>query len=130
MSKSLSSYSSILSDSETETITDSTSTSFARNNQHQTLSAPSTPSIWSNRSHTTYFFRTDVDNPNICYCKICETNFAGTNKTAHGYSRKGGNTSNLIGHLRDKHNINKDNYLGFLDEQEEVFFKIFIYFLG
>jgi|ERR1700722_454913 len=115
------SRSSILSDSETETIT-STISSSTKQKQHQTHSTPSTPSTRSNRSHTTYFFRVKEDDPNICYCKVCETNFAGTNKTAHGYIRKGGNTTNLIAHLRDKHNITKNNYLEFLDEHEEVFF--------
>lgn len=115
-----------MSDSETETITDSASTAGSvRRNQHQVPLNPSTPSTRSNRSHTTYFFRIEANDPNICYCKICEIDFAGTNKTAFGYSRKGGNTSNLIVHLRDKHNINKDNYLGFLNEHEEVLIKSF-----
>ncbi|CAB5184644.1 unnamed protein product [Rhizophagus irregularis] len=58
-------------------------------------------------------------NGDFAYCKICESNFANTNKRAYGYSRKGGNTTNLIAHLRDKHNITKDNYSEYLDEHEE-----------
>lgn len=69
-----------------------------------------------NRSHTAFFFRIEED---FAYCQICEKD---TNKIAYGYVRKGGNTSNLISHLRDKHNITKDNYLEFLDEDEEVYF--------
>jgi len=71
-----------------------------------------------NRSHTSFFFRVEGD---LAYCKICELNYADTNIKAYGYSRKGGNTSNLIIHLRDKHNITKDNYSEYLDEREEVF---------
>ena len=77
--------------------------------------------IRTNRSHTAYFFQIEKENPNIAYCKICETNFAGTNKAAYGYNRKGGNTTNLITHLRDKHNITKENYLEFLDDEEVIF---------
>jgi hypothetical protein len=43
------------------------------------------------------------------------------NKKVYSYSQKGGNTTNLISHLRDKHHITKDNYLEYLDEHEEVF---------
>ena len=93
----------ILSDSETETIDDieSIRSNTIKQKQRQTTSTR------KNRSHTT-FFCIEADDPNIAYCKICEINFLGTNKTAFGYNRKGGNTTNLIAHLRDKHNITKD----------------------
>jgi hypothetical protein len=65
-----------------------------------------------------FFFRVEGD---YTYCKICEINFANTNKKVHGYKRLSGNTSNLISHLRDKHHITKDNYLEYLDEHKEVF---------
>jgi hypothetical protein len=110
--------SSIFSDSETETINDDTD--FTRSGTSGTTKKNRRQaSTRSNRSHTTFFFRVTDE---FAYCKICELNFAGTNKTAYGYSRKGGNTTNLLAHLRDKHNITKDNYLEFLDNQEEVFF--------
>src|SRR6266487_1103526 len=93
------SHSPTLSDSETETITSASGST--KKNQRQTPSTPSSRSNRSNCSHTTFFFRVEADNPNICYCKLCEIDLIGTNKTAHGYNRKGGNTSNLIAHLRD-----------------------------
>jgi BED zinc finger len=74
----------------------------------------------SNQSHTTFFFSIDESNAEIAYCKVCERNFAGTNLKPYPYSRKGGNTSNMIAHLRDKHGINKDNYTEYLDEHQEV----------
>lgn len=102
--------------SDSETIDDTNSTISETDTiiqiQHQTVSTR------KNRSHTSFFFRVEGD---YAYCKICEINFANTNKRIHGYSRKGGNTSNLISHLRDKHHITKDNYLEYLDEYEEVF---------
>ncbi|GET51787.1 hypothetical protein GLOIN_2v1788091 [Rhizophagus irregularis DAOM 181602=DAOM 197198] len=55
----------------------------------------------------------------FAYCKICELNYVNTNKQVYGYSWKSGNTTNLINHLRDKHEITKDNYLEYLDESEE-----------
>lgn len=103
--------------SDSETIDDTNSTISESNtiiqNQRQQIS-----STRKNRSHTIFFFRVDGD---FAYCKICESNFANTNKRAYGYSRKGGNTTNLIAHLRDKYNITKDNYSEYLDEHEEVF---------
>ena len=110
-----------MSDSENETINETASTRSSRGsitNKKQKTRYQNR----SNCSHTTYFFRVESD---IAYCKVCETNFTGTNKSAYGYSRKGGNTTNLISHLRDKHNITKNNYFEFFDEQEEVFFLIF-----
>src|SRR5689334_6266661 len=50
----------------------------------------------SNRSHTTFFFRSDSKNSSIAYCKVCEVNLAGTRKAAYPYIRNGGNTTNLI----------------------------------
>ena len=92
-----------------------------------TLSTPSTPSTpssirskrsvnvgtRSNKSHTAYFFHIDENNSEIAYCKICESNLDGK---AYPYSRKGGNTSTLIVHLREKHNITKNNFTEYLDE--------------
>ncbi|PKC60142.1 hypothetical protein RhiirA1_399412, partial [Rhizophagus irregularis] len=102
--------------SDSETIDDTNSTISESNtiiqNQRQQIS-----STRKNRSHTIFFFRVDGD---FAYCKICESNFANTNKRAYGYSQKGGNTTNLIAHLRDKHNITKDNYSEYLDEHEEA----------
>ncbi|CAJ0825785.1 7795_t:CDS:2 [Entrophospora sp. SA101] len=37
----------------------------------------------------------------------------------YAYSRKGGNTTNLIVHLRDKHKITKENYFQFLDNSNQ-----------
>jgi len=74
----------------------------------------------SNKSHTTFFFRIDENNSEVVYCKVCERNFSGTHQTPYPYSRKGGNTSNLIGHLRDRHNIIKSNYTEYLNEHQEV----------
>ena len=74
----------------------------------------------SNKSHTTYFFRKDTDNHEVTYCIICERKLVGTNKKPYPYSRKGGSTSNLSSHLRDKHGISKYNYLEYLDSNNEV----------
>lgn len=74
----------------------------------------------SNKSHTSFFFRIDENNSELVYCKICELNLSGTHKKPYAYTRKGGNTSSMIAHLRDKHNITKDNYTQYLDEYKEV----------
>ncbi|RGB25813.1 hypothetical protein C1646_675281 [Rhizophagus diaphanus] len=98
--------------SDSETIDDTNSTISEDDTIiHQTVSAQ------KNCSHTSYFFRVEGD---LVYCKICELNFTNTNKKAYGYSRKSGNTSNLLIHLRDKHNITKDNYSEYLNEYEEA----------
>ncbi|PKY58306.1 hypothetical protein RhiirA4_412068 [Rhizophagus irregularis] len=65
--------------------------------------------------HTSFFFRTDESNFEIAYCKICER----ANQNPYPYSHKGGNTSNLIAHLRDKHGIIKENYTEYLDVNNE-----------
>ena len=97
-----------------------------------TLSTPSTPSTpssirskrsvnvgtRSNKSHTAYFFHIDENNSEIAYCKICEHSSPTGN--AYPYSRKGGNTSSLITHLRDKHDITRNNYAEYLNENKEV----------
>ncbi|CAG8523096.1 4185_t:CDS:2, partial [Cetraspora pellucida] len=75
--------------------------------------------VRSNKSHTSFFFSIDKDNAELAYCKICVHNFAGSRQTPYPYTRKGGNTSNMIAHLRDKHNITKDNYTDHLDEHNE-----------
>ena len=72
----------------------------------------------SNRSHTSYFFRKVPNNNEIAYCIICER----TSKKPYPYSRKGGSTSNLSCHLRDKHQITKFNFLEYLDANDEVRF--------
>jgi hypothetical protein len=74
----------------------------------------------SNQSHTYFFFRVDNNNPELVYCKICELNLKDTNKKPYAYTRKGGNTSSMISHLRDRHNITRDNYTQHLDERSEV----------
>ncbi|EXX77317.1 hypothetical protein RirG_024880 [Rhizophagus irregularis DAOM 197198w] len=100
--------------SDSETIDDTNSTisdgDTIAQNQRQTVSTR------KNRSHTLFFFRIAGE---FAYCKICELNYVNTNKQVYSYSRKGGNTTNLINHLRDKHGITKDNYLEYLDESEE-----------
>lgn len=73
-----------------------------------------------NKSHTAYFFRKDPNNNDIAYCKICEQNLAGTNKRSYPYSCKGGTTSNISNHLRDKHGITSHNYQDYLDTNQEV----------
>ena len=55
------------------------------------------------------FFHIDEDNNEIVYCKVCENNNTRIQKP-HQYTRKGGNTSNIIAHLCDKHGIIKDNH--------------------
>jgi hypothetical protein len=105
--------------STTSTFSDDSETIGDTNSEgNTTIQDQQTVSTRKNRSHTTFFFRIEGD---LAFCKICELNYANTNKNAYGYSRKGGNTTNLIIHLRDKHNINKDNYSEYLDEHEEVF---------
>ena len=74
----------------------------------------------SNKSHTSFFFRLDENNSEFAYCKICELNFSGTQKKPYAYTRKGGNTSSMIAHLQDKHNITKENHAQFLNEHREV----------
>ncbi|PKC55755.1 hypothetical protein RhiirA1_429428, partial [Rhizophagus irregularis] len=41
------------------------------------------------------------------------------NQNPYPYSHKGGNTSNLIAHLCDKHGIIKENYTEYLDVNNE-----------
>src|SRR3954451_11180512 len=63
----------------------------------------------TNKSHTAYFFRKDTDDNEIAYCLLCERKLP-DNKKPYPYSQKGGSTSNLTTHLRDKHGITKHNY--------------------
>ena len=78
-----------------------------------------TPIERTNKSHTTYFFRKDSDNIDIAYCILCERKLA-PNKKPYPYSQKGGSTSNLSIHLRDKHEIIKANYLEYLNVNNQV----------
>jgi hypothetical protein len=102
------------SDHDTSSMTTSTNT----NNGRKKRKCTSKPR--SNRSHTFSFFYEDEKDAQIVYCKICSENLP-ENQKPYPYSRKGGNTSNLINHLRDKHDITKDNYLEFLDDNSEVY---------
>ncbi|CAJ0645146.1 10195_t:CDS:2, partial [Entrophospora sp. SA101] len=43
----------------------------------------------------------------------------GARQKPYAYSQKGGNTTNLIVHLRDKHKITKENYFQFLDNSNQ-----------
>ncbi|CAG8519579.1 1268_t:CDS:2 [Cetraspora pellucida] len=60
------------------------------------------------------------NNSDFAYCKICELNLVGSQQKLYLYTCKGNNTSNMIAHLRDKHNIIKDNYTDYLDEHNEL----------
>jgi hypothetical protein len=102
-------------DSETETV--KSTSSLSRKKRRTTTDTTKTR---NNQSHTSYFFRLDPVDPSITYCKICADNLAGTQKKPYPYHRKGGNTTNLINHLRDKHNISKNNYLNYLGVNNEV----------
>ncbi|CAG8638925.1 11782_t:CDS:2, partial [Cetraspora pellucida] len=62
---------------------------------------------------------THQNDSSVAYCKICENNLSGTRHKPYPYTRKCGNTTNLINHLHDKHNITKENYTEFLDEHNE-----------
>ena len=110
--------------SDTETIT-STSNIVRKKRKNDIISK-----FCNNRSHTSYFFHFDLNNSSIAYCKICEINLANTHQKAYPYNRKGGNTTNLINHLRDKHNITKENYMGFLNEFNEVLYYYLILKFG
>src|SRR6266542_3546933 len=64
----------------------------------------------SNKSFTNYFFCRDSKDDDKAYCIICEQNLTGTNKKPYPYSQKGGITTNLANHLRDKHDIVPYNF--------------------
>jgi hypothetical protein len=72
-----------------------------------------------NKSHTSFFFRKDNNDSEIAYCLLCERKL-GAGKTPYPYSRKGGSTSNLSAHLRDKHGITRSNFSEYLDGNNEV----------
>ncbi|CAG8747093.1 14080_t:CDS:2 [Gigaspora margarita] len=61
----------------------------------------------------------EESDPDTAYCKICEINLEGMGKAAYSYCRKGGNTTNLIAHLWNRHHITKKNYLQFLDKNQQ-----------
>ncbi|CAB4488933.1 unnamed protein product [Rhizophagus irregularis] len=73
----------------------------------------------SNKSHTSFFFRIDENDSDLVYCKICEYDLSGSYRKPYAYTRKSGNTSSMIAHLRDKHGITKDNFTNYLDEYRE-----------
>ncbi|GBC17180.2 zinc finger BED domain-containing protein 1-like [Rhizophagus irregularis DAOM 181602=DAOM 197198] len=61
----------------------------------------------------------DENDSDLVYCKICEYDLSGSYRKPYAYTRKGGNTSSMIAHLRDKHGITKDNFTNYLDEYRE-----------
>ena len=65
-------------------------------------------------------FFIDNNDSTLVYCKICEHNLSGICQKPYSYTHKSRNISNMIAHLRDKHNITKDNYTQYLDEYKEV----------
>ena len=91
--KKMSSYSAtLLSDTD-----DNSNTTQSNNSQKKRKS--NVTADRSNKSHTSFFFRKDEDNPDLAYCQICEFNFSGTREKPYAYSRKGGNTTSIINHL-------------------------------
>ena len=108
-------YSSETDEDENSNITRSTQPTTSRKKRKSNVKIDRT-----NKSHTSYFFRIDENNSEIAYCKICEHNISGTRQKPYPYTRKGGNTSNMIVHLRDKHNITKSNFSQYLDVHKEV----------
>lgn len=108
------------SDNDTNTIR-SGSTSAQSNNKRKKRKS-NVAADRNNKSHTSFFFRRDENNSELVYCKICELNYAGTNKKPYAYMRKGGSTTNMINHLRDIHNITKENHTQHLDEHDKVRF--------
>ena len=74
--------------SETETVTTNSSNSLnrkKRKNSHTTTNINITKSR-NNQSHTSYFFHTDPIDSSITYCKICESNLAGTRQKPYSYN--------------------------------------------
>ncbi|PKC75120.1 hypothetical protein RhiirA1_506003 [Rhizophagus irregularis] len=107
--------------SETDsTVTRSSTFSNDRRKRKRNATSPeiAKPIDRTNKSHTTYFFRKDTDDNEIAYCILCERKLA-ANRKPYPYSRKGGSTSNLAVHLRDKHGVTKNNYLEYLDVNNE-----------
>ncbi|CAG8456639.1 7010_t:CDS:2 [Cetraspora pellucida] len=108
--------------SEAETISTLPSASSANSltqKKRKATSVKTNTKFHSNRSHTSYFFKLDPNDSSVAYCKVCDINLSGTRNKPYPYNRRGGNTTNLINHLRDKHQITKENYLEFLDEHNE-----------
>ncbi|CAB5211948.1 unnamed protein product [Rhizophagus irregularis] len=107
--------------SETDsTVTRSSTFSNDRRKRKRNATSPeiAKPIDRTNKSHTTYFFRKDTDDNEIAYCILCERKLA-ANRKPYPYSRKGGSTSNLAVHLRDKYGVTKNNYLEYLDVNNE-----------
>ena len=92
---------------------------FTQLNNSQKKWKSNTTANHSNKSFTSYFFRKDEDNFKIVYCQICENNLSGCEKP-YPYTRKGGNTTIMINYLQDKHNVIKDNYTQYLNENGRV----------
>ncbi|CAG8645813.1 7941_t:CDS:2 [Cetraspora pellucida] len=74
----------------------------------------------SNKSYISYFFHIDKNNVELTYYKICVHNLAGSRQPPYPYTYKGGNTSNMIAYLHNKHKIIKDNYTDYLDEHNKL----------
>ena len=74
----------------------------------------------ANKSHTSYFFVKDPSDNDIAYCIFCVRD---PDIDAYPYSRKGGSTSNMSNHLRERHRVTKFNYLEYLDANHEVNYK-------
>ncbi|GES94288.1 hypothetical protein GLOIN_2v1788091 [Rhizophagus clarus] len=64
--------------------------------------------------------KSNKNDSELVYCKICEYELSGLHKKPYAYTRKGENTSSMISHLRDKYGITKDNFTDFLDEHREI----------
>ena len=90
----------------------------SRNNQSKWKSNVTTNC--SNQSFTFYFFWKDNDNSKLVYCKICEQNLVGTHKKLYAYIYKSENTTSMINHLWEKHNVTRDNYKQYLDEHKKI----------
>ncbi|CAG8473764.1 16952_t:CDS:2, partial [Dentiscutata heterogama] len=101
--------------SEVETSTSASSNSI---NTRKKRKSKNNQSNRINKSHMTYFFSRDPNDNNIAYCMICK-DLSNTNKKPYPYSRKGGTTSNMASHLREKHGITKQNYRTYLDANNE-----------
>ncbi|EXX55856.1 hypothetical protein RirG_221500 [Rhizophagus irregularis DAOM 197198w] len=83
---------------------------------HTTHSTQSSKTRKKRKANIVSDHKNDSD---LVYCKICEYDLSGSYRKPYAYTRKGGNTSSMIAHLRDKHGITKDNFTNYLDEYRE-----------